>query len=441
MNAEQITEEYVSVIKKNPKTYYEDYLKTLENVKRSSAVYKGKPVPFLYQPMFYTNEDLNNFKHIGQTLMSITNKIVKRYLTDSTFRKKFGYSELLEKLILADHGYQANVPIGRFDIFYKDLEHFKFCELNTDGSSAMNEDNAISRILLETKPMLELKDRFSIHYFELIEQWVTESITIYNQFNKVVKKPNVAIVDFKGSGTPVEFKQFKKAYEKHGYNAVIADPRELSYDGDNLYYNDLKIDLVYRRIVTRELIERHDEIKDFIQAYIDQSVCVIGPLKSQIMHNKIIFKILHDEDTLQYLSQDEQRYIKNHIPFTQEFKGNKEVFNEVLENKDHYIIKPKDLYASKGVYVGRDFTKDAWKTQLEECFGNEYLYQEFVVPYTRKFVEFKDDANFEVNEFRHIIGLFMYNEKLAGLYTRVGKGNIISGLHSYYTVSNLLVED
>ena len=32
----------------------------------------------------------------------------------------------------------------------------------------------------------------------------------------------------------------------------------------------------------------------------------------------------------------------------------------------------------------------------------------------------------------------MYKEKFAGMYTRIGKQNIISGLSSYYTVPNIL---
>mgnify|MGYP007066365596 FL=1 len=35
----------------------------------------------------------------------------------------------------------------------------------------------------------------------------------------------------------------------------------------------------------------------------------------------------------------------------------------------------------------------------------------------------------------------MYNEKFEGLYTRLGKSTIISGLHDYYTVPNIVAEE
>jgi len=438
MDGIQITKEYIDMVRKDSLYFYNDYIKTVEAVENSNAKYKGKPVPFLYQPMFYTEEDIEKFKDIGRILMSITNKVTKKYLESPSFREKFGYSKLLEELILTDHGYDMNVPIGRFDIFYGGGDQYKFCELNTDGSSAMNEDNTLARILLETEPISKMKDKYDIQYFELIDQWVDESIKIYKEFNSKIEKPNVAIVDFENSGTPAEFEEFKKAYIKKGYKAEIADPRELKYIDGKLYFNDFKIDMIYRRIVTREFIEKSEDIQDLINAYRDKAVCVIGPIKSQIMHNKIIFKILHDKDTLEILSQEEQEYVKKHIPFTKIFHGDKEIFEEALKNKDNYIIKPMDLYASQGVYAGRDYTETEWRRKLDECWEKDYLLQEFCKLFTRPFVHF-EDTELKVSEFGHIIGLFMYNEKLAGLYTRIGQNNIISGLHGYYTVPNLLI--
>ena len=40
--------------------------------------------------------------------------------------------------------YDCNIPIARIDIFYdEETGGFKFCEFNTDGTSAMNEDREL----------------------------------------------------------------------------------------------------------------------------------------------------------------------------------------------------------------------------------------------------------------------------------------------------------
>lgn len=439
MNAFEVNKEYIDLVLQEPGNYIEDYKLTLGKVANSTAIYKGKPVPFLYHPMFFVQEDIDNFNKIGDLMISITNKVTNRYIEDKDFRAKFGFPKLIEDLIEIDNGYDVNVPIGRFDLFYKDYNNFKFCELNTDGSSAMNEDNTIGRIILETKAMKDFKKEYKFTNFELFHSWVDESIKIYNKFDPSKLKPNVAIVDFVESGTSAEFEEFKKAYIEKGYNCIIADPRDLKYKDGALYKDDYKIDLIYRRIVTFELVEKADQIGDFIEAYKNKAICVIGSIRSQVIHNKIFFKILHDKDTLDFLSTEEREFVKNHIPVTGLFIGGEEVFNLVLNNKEKYIMKPLDLNASQGVFTGRDLSQKEWETRLKESFNKDYLYQEFFDPFIRDFIVFEDDKP-SVQGFGSIIGLFLYNERLAGMYTRIGKENIISGLSSYYTVPNVLVK-
>lgn len=441
MSYNEISRDYINLIKSNPEAYIEDYRKIQGQVGNSTAIYKGQPVPFLYNPMFFSKEDMENFSDIGEAIIRIGNIVMDGYINNPEFRKKFKYSKDLEELILTDSGYDINYPIGRFDIFYKDKDNFKFCELNTDGSSAMNEDNTLARILLGSKACKDFSDFYELEYFELIDSWVEKSLEIYKTWNgkDKIDKPNIAILDFMESATSVEFQLFKESFERSGYRAIIADPVDLEFRDGKLYRGDYRIDMVYRRIVTFEAIERLDEIKDFIAAYKAGAFCSIGSFKSQLIHNKIIFKILHDEDSLNLLTKEDQDFVKNHIPYTREFIGGDEVFNHVVGNKDKYIMKPLDLNASRGVYVGRDLSQEEWESRLRDSFNSDYIYQEFVLPYRREFVVIEDDK-IEVEDFGSIIGLFMYKERLEGLYTRIGKENIISGLSSYYTLPNVLAK-
>ena len=125
----EINNEYIDLVLSNKKEYAKDYKLTMEKVGNSTAIYKGKPVPFLYHPMFFTESDIKNFEKISNDIISITNKVTDRYIKDEEFRKKFGFPKLIEDLIQIDNGYDINVPIGRFDIFYKDYENFMFCEI------------------------------------------------------------------------------------------------------------------------------------------------------------------------------------------------------------------------------------------------------------------------------------------------------------------------
>lgn len=441
MRGTKIHEELIELIKGDEEFYAEDNKKTMQIVKESDATFGGVPVPTLYNPYYVTDEDYDDFKYITGTMLNIIDKVTKEYIENREYRRRFMYPEFLEELILVDNGYDMNVPIGRFDFFYDDRENFTFIELNTDGASCMNEDNTIGKIMLDTAADKKLAEKYDLDYFELFKSWVKTTIDIYNEFDgeNKVEKPNVAIVDFTESATMTDFMKFKEAYESLGYNCEIVDPRDVVYRDGKMYVEDYRIDLVYRRIVTFELVNNVDEVSQFIEAYKNKAFCCIGSLKSQIGHNKIFFKILHDKETMDLLTVDEKEYVRRHIPFTALFSGDRAVFDDVLKNKDKYIMKPMDMNASQGVFVGRDKTQHEWEEKLKEVWDKDYIYQEFVDPYGREFATFEGDK-LVPKEFGVVTGVFLYGEEIAGVYSRIGNENIISNVADYYSIPGIRVK-
>ena len=273
MLGEDINKEFIEIISKDEEFYSKDNDKTMEIVKNSDATFGGEPVPTLYSPYYVTDEDMENFEYITGTMLSIIDKVTEEYIANKEFRKQFGYPKFMEELIEVDNGYDMNAPIGRFDFFYKDKDEFTFVELNTDGASCMNEDNTIAKILLETEASKKLEEKYDLEYFELFDSWVEASLDIFKRYDSENKRPNVAIMDFKESATLTDFNKFKAAYERKGLNCKIVDPRDVEYRDGKMYFEDYRIDLVYRRIVTYELINNIDEIPDFIEAYKDNAPC------------------------------------------------------------------------------------------------------------------------------------------------------------------------
>jgi len=432
-----INRSYHEKVLRNQGSYMEDYKETVKRVANSNAKYKGKPVPFLFNPMFFSLEEEEYFEDIINWITAIGNKVTDRFIVDPEYRKSFGYPRFIEDMILRENKYGIHAPIGRFDIFFNDIGDYKFCELNTDGSSAMNEDNTLARILLGSKALKEFGEEYSLENRELIDSWVRESLKLYRRWKGRDHDPNVAIVDFTESGTSAEFIEFQNAYKRLGLKCIIADPRELVFREGSLFKEDYKIDLIYRRIVTFELIQKAEEIPDFIEAYMADAMCTIGTIRSQIIHNKLFFKKLHDEDTQEFLTEEERIFIKKHIPFTGVLSGDESVLSEVIMNKDNYIIKPMDMNASQGVFVGKDNSQGSWERVVREAFNRDYLFQEFVDPPKRSFLV-ANESGFSIEEFKAIVGLFSYNESYAGLYTRLSKDNIISGVSNYFTAPNII---
>jgi len=366
-------------------------------------------------------------------MSSIIKKCTSEYVNNADFRKYFNFSKIMEELILMEPGYDNPAPIARYDIFYS--KDFKFCELNGDGTSAMNEANTLEQIFLESDIISQLGKKYEIRYNELFLSWLDELLNIYREFGGA-GKPNIAIADFMGLGSNEEFDTFKEIFEEQGYKTVICDPREMVYKNGKLYVNDMNIDLVYRRAVNKEIESRVEEVTDLIEAYRERAVCVVGPFRSQIMHNKIFFEVLWNKHATSFLNKSEREYIKKHIPET--FSLNSETMVLVLDHKDKYVIKPKDYYAGKGVICGLDCSEEKWLSELEKCVtSGNFLIQEFC-NFTNRQMPVVQNGKFEFLQFKTTLGLFVYKGKYKGLYSRVGRENVIAGIKESITLPSFV---
>ena len=78
----------------------------------------------------------------------------------------------------------------------------------------------------------------------------------------------------------------------------------------------MQVDSIYRRAVTSDIMKHYEEVGDFIAAVKDNAVCLIGDFRTQIAHNKILYKILHLPQTQVFLTEEENAFLKAHVPMT-----------------------------------------------------------------------------------------------------------------------------
>lgn len=432
--------ELIREINEHQMHYKSDYNRIYEEVSKSGAVYMNAPVPFHYIPRIYEKSDLKTFEEAMSKMFSVVNRTIEVYLNHSEIRQLYDFDPRLEELILIDHGYETKVPMGRFDIFYYDDGRYMFCELNTDGSSAMNEEAELSRILMGSKIAKHIEKTHKIEAFELFDSWVEEVRNIYSEFNHVSvkqKKPHLAIVDFVDKGASLEFQVFKKHFENNGFSCSIVDPSDIKCVDGWMTSNGENIDIVYRRLVTKDLMDRYDEIPEFIQGIKAQKTCLIGALKSQVVHTKLFFALLHHPALRQHFSASQLKFIDDCVPKTVVLTPEM-ALEPFISNRKEYILKPIDYYASKGVIAGESVSDVEWEGHLKEKSHQGYLIQEYC-PLALRESLLPDESGFKTYAFRTITGLYVYNEKVRGIYSRAGLDAIISGIHSGYTLSSLMV--
>jgi len=218
------------------------------------------------------------------------------------------------------------------------------------------------------------------------ERLLESLVVAYRETGGNKEKPNIAIVDWHGVSTMTEFYVLQEYFESRGFPTLIADPRELEYDGDRLRVGDFAIDIFYKRILIHEFLENFDETHPLSRAYADGRVCMANSFRSKIAHKKAGFAILSDERYEKLFTPEQLAVIRRHIPWTRRVRdcrttreGREIDLPEFLRReREGFLLKPNDDYGGKGIKLGWEMSQAEWETALNEALQHSYVVQERV---------------------------------------------------------------
>lgn len=438
-----LNREYLAAAASDPERLAREFDAITEYMKASTAIHHGEYVRTCYEPKLFTEQIFAGFAADIRTLYGILSKVMHRYYTDASYRRLFGFDARTERLILRANPEISLLPMARIDFFYnEETGAYKYCEFNTDGTSAMNEDRELN---LGQQLSTVYRDFCAAHptrTCELFDSWVETFCAVYRRARHTQQVPYVAIVDFMDCGTVNEFEVFQSFFVQHGVPAEICDLRSLQYNPqEKVLYGPggHKIDAIYRRAVTSDILDRYDDCTALLQAVEDDAVLLVGDFHTQLVHNKTIFRILHEPQTQTLLTADERAFVQAHVPLTKLFA--EEDIPRVLAQKDNWILKPLDSYASRGVHAGVESTQEEWEKIVRETPRQGYLLQEFYCPYVTENYGIGPDGVFGKNRYYNLTGVYVYDGVAQGIYSRVSLSPIISSQYSEKTLPTLLVAE
>lgn len=428
--------------------------RAFEYMKGSTAIVHHEVVACSYIPRLFDQRSYETMKRSSEMTHTILCKVMDRYLDDPEYRRLFDFDERLEKLILIPRRYESMLPFARVDVFFNEDEYdIKFCEFNGDGSAGMNENREITNSINDCPTMTRFKSGRKVHKCDLFEPWVQDFIKIYSTFENKVEKPTFAICDYLENGVVDEFYIFAKKFEEAGYPCIVCDVRDLKYDGEKLVSPDgVRIDAIWRRCVTNDVIDHWDASQDLINAVEDGVVALIGSFAGHIVHDKQIFDVLMMNETLEFLTAEEISFLEQTIPMTSFLDERYVDLQQILNNKDEWIIKPADHYGADNVYAGCELTQQEWEEVVSRFANGASGYQFIVQRYIRPFrtetlppdtgiLDLPDD---EVSSkpvlYNNLSGLYLYDGRFQGVFSRLGPHPTISKQNEGMTAATIWVD-
>jgi hypothetical protein len=198
--------------------------------------------------------------------------------------------------------------------------------------------------------------------------------------------PNLIILDWREVPTYSEFRLFLDYFQSQGLECMIVDPRETEYRDGKLYVGNFRVDLIYKRVLITELVQRGGMDHPVIRAVRDNAVCMVNPFRCKILYKKTSLAVLSDERNEFLFNRDEMGAVEQHIPWTRTVEERHTVHEGrpvdlipyIVRYKDRFVIKPSDEYGGKGIVLGWLVDSSQWERAVQTALETPHIVQERV---------------------------------------------------------------
>jgi uncharacterized circularly permuted ATP-grasp superfamily protein len=443
--ASQAVRDYNSLIEHRPALLEESRVQLIERMNEVRFVFGGRMLSPYLRPHFVTREQWQRITTICQSVWGAIEKVGRAAPSDKLMLEQIGLTGGERELVAIDPGYDEVSVTSRLDSFLTD-ESYQFVELNAECPAGIAYQDVAAEIFCELPLMREFKRRHNVTPMYCRQNLLDALLTIYARV-RGKEKPNIGIVDYKGLPTQREFELFKEFFEARGLATTIADPRELDLREGKLCLGDFQIDLVYRRVLTTELLEKLDECRAFVEAYRTGAAVFVNSFRTKYVHKKMLFGVLTDQRHQRYFSDVEQEAIRRSVPWTRRLEDARTTYQgreiELLEfvraNRDKLVLKPNDDYGGHGIFIGWESDASAWDSAIEQALNGDYLAQERVTT-SREVFPFVDDGGVKMIEQLLDLDPLLFFGRVAGAFTRLSSSSLANVTSGAGMVPTMIVE-
>jgi hypothetical protein len=363
----------------------------LDRQQEQRGLYFGdRPLCTVLRPRFLTPGQYRSLQESVRALMPAFAKAQRAALEDPVFRAQFGLADWEEALVRTDPGFPCAYPTSRLDAFFVSEKELRYTEFNAETPAGTAYNDALTEMFLALPVMREFMRRYQVRPLPARPGVLHVLWDAYRRWSASREPPRVAILDWREVPTYSEFVLYQDYFRSQGLECVIADPREVEYQGGRLLAGDFHITLVYKRVLISELYQRGGPDHPVFRALREQAVCMVNPLPCKVLYKKASFAVLTDERNAGLFTDAERRAIAAYLPWTRRVEDRHTVFRGeridlvpyVLAHRENFVLKPNDEYGGKGIVLGWTVDATAWEHAVREALGDCFVVQERVnLPY------------------------------------------------------------
>jgi len=355
-----------------------------EGQRERRLVFGERPLCVSLRPNLVSAWQYAAVNKAAETIYAALGRLERALLADADLRRELDLEPREEELALADPGFRAASPSSRLDGFVGDDGVIRFVEYNAESPAGMAYNDELAQVFARLPVVREFRKRFRVRTIPVRARQLGAMLRAHRA--RANGTPTVAIVDWRGLPTLTEFQMFERYFESQGVRALICAPEDLTYTRGVLRADGRKIDLVYRRVLTSELLAKGDVARPLVQAYLDGKVTVVNTFRAKLLHKKMSLALLSDDRYAHLYTPEQRRAIAKHVPWTRKVREGHTTYagkvvdlgDFVIGGKERLVLKPNDEYGGKGVVLGWTIDQHEWEQSFLAALGASYVVQERV---------------------------------------------------------------
>ncbi|MEO0561022.1 MAG: hypothetical protein AAF125_02840 [Chloroflexota bacterium] len=350
----------------------------------------SRPLCVVLRPHFYTLDDWVFLKTRMETLLTAFKRAHEVCMESATYREQLYLSTLEEEMLTIDDPRIVPWTSSRLDTFYVvgDRE-LKCVEYNAETPAGIGYGDVLSDVFWDSQPMQQFSKRYFCRPLPGQGLLTDSLMAAYWKWRTPAhpENPQIAVLDWGDVPTLNEHEITREYFERYlGTKAILADPRLLEYRDGNLYAEDFRIDMIYKRVLWSELLDMMGLDNPVVRAVKDHKVFITNSASAKLMAKKASLSFLSDERNADLFTKEQFEVIHEHIPWTRtieerltEYEGKQiDLMPFVAANKDDFVLKPNDDYGGRGVVLGWEASQGVWESTLRHALTVPYVVQKKV---------------------------------------------------------------
>lgn len=356
-------------------------------------------------------------------------------LADEKLLSQFGLMEWEHHLVHVETGFRDASPVSRLDAFFvADSGGMKFTEYNAETPAGGGYNDVLTEVFYGLPIMREFLRSWDVRPLPARHNVLHALLDAYEQWSGRRDRPRIAIVDWSDVPTQSEFLIFQDYFNRQGIPCTIVDPGDVSYSNGALTGPHGKIDLIYKRVLLHELVERGGSDHSILRAFRDGAVCMVNPPACKILHKKASLAVLHDERNSYLFSNEEQEAIDLSIPWTRVVEERHTIHENadidllpfIADHKDQLVLKPNDEYGGKGIVLGWEVDDEAWQASIRTALTEPYIVQQRIALPKEDYPSVVDGKVLFIERMVDTAPYVAYGDHVDGVLTRLGTASLLN---------------